>query len=105
MIDLTPLFQALITLAAALIASVLVPWIKEKYGVEKLNRIKLWARAAAAAAEQLYQGEGRGEEKLNYVLDFLESKGFGVDRESLGKIVHAELYELGLLTATPDGKG
>ena len=96
MIDLTPLFQALITLAAAIITAVLVPWIKQKHGQEKLEQIKSWARVAAAAAEKLYEGSGRGGEKLDYVLDFLESKGFGVDRESLEKIVEAELYGLGL---------
>lgn len=96
MTDLTPLFEALITLFAAVITSVLAPWLKEKCGEEKLLKIKTWARAAAAAAEKLYEGAGRGEEKLGYVLDFLESKGFGVDRESLEKIVEAELYGLGL---------
>ena len=96
MIDLTPLFQALVTLAAAIVTAVAVPWIKQKYGQEKLLQIKTWARAAAAAAEKLYDGSGRGGEKLKYVLDFLESKGFGVDRECLEKIVEAELYGLGL---------
>lgn len=96
MIDLTPLLQALITLAAAIITAVLVPWIRQKYGEAKLTQITTWARAAAAAAERLYEGSGRGEEKLEYVLSFLESKGFGVDRESLEKIVEAELYGLGL---------
>lgn len=96
MIDLTPLFQALITLSAVVITAVLVPWIKQKYGEEKLMRIKIWARAAAAAAEKLYDGSGRGGEKLQYVLDFLESKGYGLDRDSLEKIVEAELYGLGL---------
>ena len=96
MIDLTQLLQALVTLAAAVITAVLVPYIKEKYGAEKLARIKTWARAAAAAAEKLYEGSGRGGEKLQYVIDFLESKGFGADRASLEKIVEAELYGLGL---------
>ena len=96
MIDLTPLFQALITLAAAIVTAVLVPWIKQKYGQERLEHIKSWARAAAAAAEKLYEGSGRGGEKLQYVLDFVESKGFGVDRDSREKIVEAELYGLGL---------
>ena len=96
MIDLTQILQALTTLAAAMITAVLVPWIKQKYGEEKLTQIKAWARAAAAAAERLYEGSGRGGEKLQYVLDFLETKGFGADRDSLEKIVEAELYGLGL---------
>lgn len=96
MTDLTPIFEALITLFAALVTSVLVPWIKQKYGAEKLNTVKIWARAAAAAAEQLYEGSGRGGEKLDYVLNFLESRGFGLDRESLEKLIEAELYALGL---------
>lgn len=96
MIDLTSLLQALLTLAAAIITSVLVPYLKEKYGDERLKTVKTWARAAAAAAEELHKGSGLGKEKLEYVLDFLEQRGFGLDRDSLRKIVEAELYELGL---------
>ncbi len=96
MIDLTPIFEALITIAASLIAAFLVPWLREKCGCERLERIKVWVRAAAAAAEQLYKGSGRGGEKLEYVLDFLESRGFGLDRDSLEKLVEAELYALGI---------
>lgn len=96
MIDLTSLLQALLTLVAAIITSVLVPYLKEKYGEERLKAVKTWARAAAAAAEEIYKGEGLGKDKLEYVLAFLEERGFGVDRESLRKIVEAELYELGL---------
>lgn len=96
MIDLTVLFQALITLAAALITYRLVPYLKEKLGNERLETAKIWARAAAAAAEELYQGSGRGEEKLKYVTEFLNDKGFTLDPENLQKIVEAELYSLGL---------
>lgn len=95
MIDLTSLLQAIITLAAAVITSVLVPYIKEKYGEERLKTLRTWARAAAAAAEELYGG-GTGAEKLEYVLKFLEQHGLGLDRDSLRKIVEAELYDLGL---------
>lgn len=72
-----------------------MPYLKEKYGEERLKTVKTWARAAAAAAEELY-GAGTGGEKLDYVLRFLERRGFGLDRDSLIKLVEAELYELGL---------
>ena len=96
MIDLTSLLQALITLAAAIITSVLVPYLREKYGAERLKTVKVWARAAAAAAEELYSGGGMGAEKLDYVLGFLESKGFSYDSDELRSIIEGELYGLGL---------
>lgn len=47
-----------------------------------------------AAAEQLYVGQGRGEEKKQYVLDFLKQKGFKVDEESVVNAIEAIVKQL-----------
>lgn len=52
------------------------------------------ALIGAAAAEQLYVGQGRGEEKKQYVLDFLKQKGFKVDEESVVNAIEAIVKQL-----------
>ena len=52
------------------------------------------ALIGAAAAEQLYKGAGRGEEKKQYVIDFLKQKGFKVDEESVINAIEAAVKQL-----------
>ena len=44
---------------------------------------------ALPISEQLYKGAGRGEEKKQYVIDFLKQKGFKVDEESVINAIEA----------------
>ena len=46
-------------------------------------------KIGVAAAEQLYKGQGRGEEKKKYVLEFLASMGFTVDEEAINAAIEA----------------
>lgn len=94
MVDITTIIEAIITLIVALITTFLIPYLKEKYGNEKLNNIKLWVKIGVEAAEQLFDGDGRGEEKLAYVLNFLEQKGVTVDTDSLRAMIEAEVLKL-----------
>ena len=55
-----------------------------------LDKVKI----GVAAAEQLYVGQGRGEEKKQYVLDFLKQKGFKVDEESVVNAIEAIVKQL-----------
>ena len=82
MIDLTPLFQAVIALLAALITGRLIPWVKKKVDAENMNMLAAATRTLVFAAEQIY-GAGRGEEKLEYVISRLEKKGFTVDIDAI----------------------
>ena len=52
------------------------------------------ALIGVAAAEQLYKGAGRGEEKKQYVIDFLKQKGFKVDEESVSNAIEAAVKQL-----------
>lgn len=89
MLDLTPVFQAVITLAATVI-----PYIKSKTTTEQRTQLQAWARIGVSAAEQVYQGEGRGEIKKKYVLDFLANKGYTVDLTTLSALIEAEVNSL-----------
>lgn len=86
MIDLTPILQAVLALLAALVTYKLIPWIKAKTTQEQQNLLLSITSVLVFAAEQLY-GSGRGEEKLDYVVRELESRGFTADRAAIEAVV------------------
>lgn len=85
---------AVITLVIAIISAIVIPLLKKKLGDEKYSEIERWVKVAVQAAEQLFVGSGRGEEKLDYVLKFLESKGFTLDAMSLRNLIESAVWEL-----------
>lgn len=94
MIDITPIINAAIMLIAAAVSVFLIPWIKSKTTDAQRKELVEWVKIGVAAAEQLYKGQGRGEEKKQYVLDFLKQKGFTVDEESVNAAIEAAVSQL-----------
>ncbi len=78
MIDLTPLLQAVIALLASLITLKVIPWIKARTTAQQQVLLRSTTEILVRAAEQLY-GSGKGQEKLQYVRDELERRGYQVD--------------------------
>ncbi len=87
MIDLTPIINAAIVLLAGIITAFVIPWVKayvlpwiDANMTEKQQKLLRAAyKTAVFAAEQLI-GAGRGEDKLDYAVKYLESKGYTADR-------------------------
>ena len=77
MIDLTDIIQAAIALIVALITYKVIPWIKAKTTESQQAVLMATVRTLVYAAEQLY-GAGKGDEKLQYVKQKLEEKGFDI---------------------------
>ncbi|MDL2206667.1 phage holin family protein [Eubacteriales bacterium OttesenSCG-928-N13] len=94
MIDITPIANAIIALIAAVISAFVIPYIKSKTDAERLEKINMWVTIAVEAAEQLYTGSGRGAAKKAYVVDFLNSKGYTLDPDSLDKLIEAAVFNL-----------
>ena len=82
MIDLTPIFEVVIALIAALITYKLIPWIKARTTNEQQALLQATVKTLAYAAEQLY-GAGKGAAKLDYVMTELEKRGFTADRAAV----------------------
>lgn len=93
-IDLTALVQAVIALIGALISAFVIPWLKRKISAEKLAEVSTWVEIAVEAAEQLYEGSGRGAEKKEYVIQFLQQKGYTVDMAAIENMIEAAVYNL-----------
>jgi LL-H family phage holin len=92
--DLTPILNAIITLIVSIITVFVIPWLKEKIEAEQLEKYKEWVTIAVRAAEQIYKGTGRGAEKKEYVMSFLQSKGLAVDMDSIENMIEAAVLEL-----------
>lgn len=93
MLDFTPLLEAVIALAFTLITAFLIPWLKNKYGTETLNKIKSFVEVAVYGAEKAY-GAGNGDKKLAYVEKFLAEKKIKVDFNTLKILVDAEIKKM-----------
>ncbi len=98
--DITTIVEAVAALIAAIITAFVVPYIKSRTTTNQQQQINAWVRIAVTAAEQIYAGSGRGEEKKAYVIDWLRKHGVTVDESKLDALIEAAVFELnkGLLT-------
>lgn len=92
--DITPIIEAVIALAGVVVSCVLIPYIKSKTTAEQQKEINAWVKIAVSAAEQIYVGSGRGEEKKAYVIKWLREHGITVDEAKLDALIEAAVYEL-----------
>ena len=94
MIDITPILEAVATLAVALITTFVVPYIKSKTTLEQQTQLNAWVKIAVTSAEQVYEGPGQGDKKKVYVLSWLKSHGIVVDEDKVDAMIEAAVYEL-----------
>lgn len=94
MTDITPITEAVVVLITAIISSLFIPWIKSKTTQAQREQLVAWTKIAVAAAEQIFKGPGRGEEKKRYALEFLKEKGIYIDENSLNTAIEAAVKQL-----------
>ncbi len=94
MYDLTPIIEAVAALIGVVITCILVPFIRSKTTAEQQKEINAWVKIAVSAAEQIFKGSRRGEEKKQYVIAWLKERGFTVDENELDALIEAAVYEL-----------
>ena len=94
MVDITNIVSAVITLIMAVITTFLIPWLKNKLDTDKFEKIQAWTKVAVQAAEMIYIGVGRGEEKKAYVIQYLNEKGFKLDTATIDAIIESAVHEL-----------
>lgn len=91
--DFTALFEILISILSVIVSCFLIPWLKEKLSAEKLEKLVKWVKIAVEAAEQLY-GSGTGQQKKEYVVSFLLSKGIKFDANEVEAIIESSVLQL-----------
>ena len=94
MIDITPIIEAIITVVVLCITTFLIPYIKSKTTSAQQEQIQAWVNIAVMAAEQLIQGSGKGAEKKEYVIKWLNEHNITFDAEKLDAMIEAAVYKL-----------
>ena len=94
MVDLTHIINAILALLAALVTAFLIPWLKKKMSAQDYATLTQIVVTAVKAAEQIYFGQDRGEEKMAYVLDILKQNGYNVDVDSITAMIEAAVLEI-----------
>ncbi len=92
-IDITQIILALIALFGGIITSFVIPFLKKKLTGQQIENLKLAARIAVYAAEQIFTPE-QWAEKKKYVQDLLREQGYDVDAEKVDAAIEAEVLEL-----------
>ena len=93
MTDLTPIFNAVIALLAALITAFVIPWLKRKTSAQEREELLRWVEIAVAAAEQMWDST-QGEAKKKAVLAFLREKGFIFSESEIDSAIEAAVLKL-----------
>lgn len=93
-INMNQIVEALISLIAAVFTCVVIPLIRSKVTTAQFEKIKMYVGIAVKAAEQIYVGNGRGTEKKQYVVEYLEKLGLKIDAETLDKLIEAAVFDL-----------
>jgi len=92
--DITAIVQAVFALVGAIITCVVIPWIRSKTTAQQQEELKQWVKIAVAAAEQIFVGQGRGQEKKQWVLEFLAKYNLKVDVDAIDAMIEAAVWEL-----------
>ncbi len=74
--------------------TIVIPYIKSRTTAQQQAEINAWVKIAVTAAEQIYRGSGRGEEKKAYVLNWLAEHGITLDEDRIDALIEAAVYEL-----------
>jgi LL-H family phage holin len=89
-----------IPILGAIITGFVIPLLKAKLGTEKLATITTWVTYAVKCAEMIFLGDKQGEEKKQYVIDFLTNmfnkKKVVITEEQLEVLIEAAVKELNL---------
>ncbi|MFI3142415.1 MAG: phage holin, LLH family [Clostridia bacterium] len=92
-IDLTEIITVILTLISAIVTGFVIPLINQSLSTAKQEKLRFWVNTAVQAAEQLFGGD-TGEEKKEYVVSFLLSKGIVVDVDEVSALIESEVYKL-----------
>ena len=86
MVDITGIIAAIIGLLTAVLIILVIPIFKQRTTEEQREAIEDIIYRAVSAAEQLFpnfDGEKKGKEKLEYVVQVLEKQGITFDVEDI----------------------
>lgn len=91
------IIKVVIPILGAIITYILVPFLKSKTTEKQRDNIYFWVTVAVGAAEMIYQENGQGKLKKEYVIDFLMSKGIKITIQELDVLIESAVKELNII--------
>lgn len=95
------LFQLMvlcIPVIGAVITGFVIPYIKARLSITQMDEITKWVSRAVRAAEVLFDAPESGEEKRNYVINFIDhmfnSKKEVITKEQIRILLEASWKEM-----------
>lgn len=87
---ITVIIKAVLAILSVFITTVLVPYIKERIGNDKYNKLVEYTKYAVRCAEQLYTPE-EWEKKKQYVSQYITEKandmGIGLNEQDIDLLI------------------
>lgn len=98
MIDITQIVIAFIGFIFAVITAAVIPLVKQKLSAATIENIRTWVKIAVSAAEMIYTGSGRGEEKKKHVIEslteILSQKNIKFNVTEIDNMIEAAVLDL-----------
>ncbi len=95
--DITQIIVLIIAVLGLVLTGVFFPYAKTKVSADKLSMVYSLVKIAVNAAEQIY-GSKMGEQKKQYVVEYLAQKGIYVDVDIVASefnaMIESAVYEL-----------
>ena len=92
--DITSICELIISVALLVFTVFIIPYIKSKVDDAKLTKIMQWVEIGVQAAEMIFKETGMGAKKKEYVMKFLNEKGFTVDTESIDNMIESAVLRM-----------
>lgn len=99
-IEITQIIVVFVTLLSAVMTGILFPLIRSKVSAAQWELIKEFAVAGVQAAEIIFNAQGKGEEKLEWVTEYIEKQckahGIEIDMDTVRVAIENAWKDLGL---------
>lgn len=82
--------NAILGIILPLIFLVIAGYLIITYHDDKLDK---WVKIAVKAAEQIYNAQGQGKEKFEYVANWISTK-FDIPKDDLKNLIESAVYEI-----------
>ena len=92
--DITFVFDFIITLAVTLVTAFLLPYLKAKYGVENIKSAYEVTKILVNAIEQTTKVTGAGKQKKEWVKERLNDYNLKVDESKVDELIESAVKEL-----------
>jgi len=91
------IITSVVSLVSVLLTALVIPWLKNKLGAEKLAKIEEYTTLAVRCAEQIYTPEQWAEKKkyvMQYIVGVSEQIGLEMSMEDLNVLIEGIVNEV-----------